>query len=152
MLECSRILQACRPLPYTPRAERFLVRYPTENTTRKGETPRPRPHNIDHLPNTLNMSGTTGRSNEGKKPAYLVTPPPKPYLKETEGGALLECGDLPPPPPSDYGRGGEGGDRCQRQTNNNGQPPLVTNRDRQKTNPKMGKKLEGQNFIFLFFL
>ena len=52
----------------------------------------------------------------------------------------------PPPLPSDPGNKGRGGNGRPRQTNN-GRPPPVTTRERQRTIPKMGKKLEGHNFM-----
>ena len=106
-----------KPPPYTPRAQRYPGRYPT------GETPRPRPRNIDHLLNTPDMSGAAGSSRDGKKPAGPpATPPPNPKPEgEDPSPPPSDKGDSgpPPPPPSDPGNGGRGGgDGRPRRTNN----------------------------------
>ena len=125
-----------KPPPYTPRAQRLPGRFPTGNTPPK--TPRPKPRNIDHFLRTPGegpaMSGTTTETEvKGKAPA-----PPKTPSRAGSPDPGNPRGP-PPPPPSDSGNGRP------RQTNN-GRPPPVTTRERQRTIPKMGKKLEGYNF------
>ena len=135
-----------RPPPYTPRAQRHPGRFPTGNTPPK--TPRPKPRNIDHLLGTPaegtnpGMSGTTTETEvKGKAPAPPKTPsrPSSPDTGESSNPGNPGdpgnpgSGGPPPPPPNN--------DRPQRN-----RPQPVNHRERQRTIPKMGKKLEGPNF------
>ena len=142
-----------KPPPYTSRAQRLPGRFPTGNTPPK--TPRPKPRNIDHLLRTPGegpapaMSGTTtqptGTEAKRKAPKDPTTPSragsPNPGDSGNPGNLGDGPGEPPGPPPSNHG-GNDG-----RPRNNNGRPPLVTTRERQRAIPKMGKKLEGHNFM-----
>ena len=134
-----------KPPPYTPRAQRLPVRFPTGNTPPR--TPRPK-RNIDHIldPKPAMSGTTTETETKGKGTAPPKTPSrsesPKPGNSgnpgEPENPGTGDGPGGPPPPPSNQGDN-EGRPRRR--------PPAVNNTHEKRTIPKMGKKLDGQNFI-----